>query len=249
MKFLYSLYRIIIYPILLLMTALISICVIIVSVFSEKAAYVLPIAHSRLLTFFIPIRLKIFGKKNLEKGQSYVFVINHNSALDIGAVYAGLKRDIRWVMKKELTDVPVFGTACRKLGNIPIDRKNPNKAVESINVAKQKIRDGVCLAFFPEGTRRDDVLLGPFKKGAFHFAIDIGIPVVPITLVGMEKIMPKTSRLFYPGKVKMFIHSPIESKEYTKQSVDDFSDKARLVIESTLKREYSDDYFKKVIND
>ncbi|MDA3899840.1 MAG: lysophospholipid acyltransferase family protein [Spirochaetes bacterium] len=237
MKFFYSIYRLFVYPVLLIFTAFVSISVIIFSLFGEKVAAVLPVIHSHLLSFFIPMHLKIYGQKNLKKGQSYVFVINHKSALDIVAVYGGLKRDIRWVMKKELTEVPVFGTACRSLGNIPIDRSNPHQAVETINIAKQKIRNGVCLAFFPEGTRRDDVLLGEFKKGAFHFALDIGLPVVPITLIGMDRIMPKSTRLFYPGKVTMHIHAPIDYSLYTKKTINEFSDAARSVIEATLKRE------------
>jgi 1-acyl-sn-glycerol-3-phosphate acyltransferase len=202
MKFLYGIYRIFLYVSYFIGTIFVTVIVLILSViFGKPTANVVPRLYAKLLCVLIPLRYKVEGRENIQKKQSYVIVLNHRSLMDIVIIYAALNLDVRWVMKKELTKVPFFGHTALILGNIPIDRNNTKKAVESINNAKETIVNGTCVAFFPEGTRVNDMVLGPFKKGAFHFALDVGLPILPVTITGSDSIMPKNSHKFVPGKV------------------------------------------------
>ena len=108
------------------------------------------------------------------------------------------------MLKQELRKIPGLGIGCEKVGHIFIDRSNHEKALESINNAKRTIVNGTSVLFFPEGTRSKTGRLGEFKKGAFIFAIDIGVPILPITVVNTGKILPPHTMNLLPGRVKNY---------------------------------------------
>jgi len=112
----------------------------------------------------------------------------------------------------------VFSMAMRNAGYIEIDRQQHEKALKSIDIAAQKVRDGKSVMTFPEGTRSKDGKIKPFKQGMFHLAIKAGVPIVPITIVGAGNIMPKRSLKINPGKVTMIIGEPIEVSGYTPEN-------------------------------
>lgn len=226
-------------PIIFLCTTIVGTLIIIVAMLlGEKAAAPLPIIFSRVICFFVPIIIKVENKEKLKKGESFIIVMNHKSNADIITLWAALGIQLRWVMKAELLKVPIFGHASIRSGNIPIDRRNTNNAMKSIYSVKEKLSDGSCIVFFPEGTRsKPDVLIGKFKKGAFHLSLDTNIPILPVTVAGTEKVLPKNSFLCKPGRVKVIIHDPVYPGDYDKQSVNAFSDKVHEIISETLKKE------------
>jgi 1-acyl-sn-glycerol-3-phosphate acyltransferase len=176
----------------------------------------------------------VIGAENMEPGQSYVITANHQSLYDIYALYGWLDRDFKWVMKKELEKVPVLGLACKILGHIFIDRSNTAAAVETINAAKGKIVNGTSVLFFPEGSRSSDGTIGPFKKGAFVMAVDLGLPVLPVTINGTRNILPKGSLNLMPGDVTLIIHKPISAKPYHQKNLKKLMDKTKFTIMSSL---------------
>lgn len=237
MDFLYGIYRNFIYIFYVVGLLVITPLIYFVGIFfGQRAANNIPRYYAKLLCFFIPIRISVEGRELIEKEQSYVVVMNHRSLMDIVAIYAAMEMDIRWIMKKELTKIPLFGYAAILLGNIPIDRKNTVSAMKSISKAKEMVVDGTSVAFFPEGTRYNDRILGSFKKGAFHFALDVNLPVLPVAITGTDKIMPVKTHRFKPGKVKIVIHPPVDTGYYSKVTVNQFSDEVFGTIYNTLEK-------------
>jgi 1-acyl-sn-glycerol-3-phosphate acyltransferase len=193
---------------------------------------------ARLNGYMTPLFVKVIGKENIDKNQSYVIVANHQSHFDIFVLYGWLGIDFKWVLKQELRKIPGLGIGCEKVGHIFIDRSNPEKAIASINAAKQKIVNGTSVVFFPEGTRRTSGKMGNFKKGAFIFALETGVPILPVTIINTGNILPPRTVNLLPGWANMIIHKKIDVTGYTTQNIDELMSKARNAILSGLD-EYS----------
>ncbi len=189
---------------------------------------------AKLNSYFTPMSVNVEGLENIDENQSYVIVANHLSLYDIYVLYGWIGIDIRWVMKKELRKVPIIGFVCKTLQHIYIDRSSSEKAIESINKAKEKICNGTSVIFFPEGTRSCDFILQPFKKGAFKLAIDLGLPVLPVTINGTHKILSKGSTNLMPGTAEMIIHKVIDTSDYNGNTINDLIKKSRDVVKSRL---------------
>ena len=192
------------------------------------------IVWSRLCSAITPMTVKVRGKENIDRKQSYVVVSNHQSHFDIFVVYGWLWMDIKWVMKKELRKVPFIGWACEKLKFIYVDRSDNQKAIESLNAAKERIVNGTSVIFFPEGTRSRDGKIGKFKKGAFKMAVDLKLPILPVTINGTRKVLPSHSFDLKPGRAEMIIHEPVSVLEYNDGNVDELIEKVRNVISTSF---------------
>ena len=192
------------------------------------------VVWSRLIGLFTPVIVKVEGRENVRKNTSYVVISNHQSVYDIFLIYGWIGIDIKWVMKKELGKLPGIGYGSRKVGHIFLDRSNSRVAVESLNEAKRKLVNGTSVVMFPEGTRSDSGTLGVFKRGAFKLAIDLGLPILPLTLVGTMDILPNRSYNLMPGKAKMIIHEPIDIKMYGEDNIQDLMQKAKEIIGNAL---------------
>jgi 1-acyl-sn-glycerol-3-phosphate acyltransferase len=186
------------------------------------------------------VHVKVSGLERLDRSRQYVFMSNHRSAADIVAIGCALwDFQLRFVAKKELQRVPVFGWGLWALKNIIIDRSNHVQAVRSYAVAGQRIRRGISVVVFPEGTRGEGEELLPFKKGGFVLAIETGTPIAPIAVVGTSRVMPKNSLRVESGEVEVRIGEPIDvgialkEKDRLIQGVrDSISGLARGVAES-----------------
>jgi 1-acyl-sn-glycerol-3-phosphate acyltransferase len=178
-------------------------------------------AWARTNIWLTPVLVRVRGREHIQKGQSYVVVSNHQSQYDIFVLYGWLGLDFKWVMKQELRQFPVLGKACASLGHIFIDRSDRTAAIESINAAKQKIQNGTSVIFFPEGTRSKTGQVGTFKKGAFKMALDLGIPLLPITIAGTRDILPTGTLDIFPGKADLIIHPPVPVEGYTEENLNE----------------------------
>ena len=185
---------------------------------------------ARVNSWATPMRVTVIGRENVDPRQSYVIVSNHQSQFDIFVLYGWLDIDFKWVMKQELRKVPVIGIACERLGHIYVDRSNREAALASINAAKQRIVDGTSVLFFPEGTRSRDKRMRPFKKGAFRMALDLQLPILPITIQGTREILPSDTMDLYPGRATMIIHPPIAVDLYDNDRLNELIDRTRQVI-------------------
>lgn len=129
------------------------------------------------------------GRGHFVPGQAYVVMSNHCSTLDIPAIVGAVPGSVRMVTKQELINVPLWGYAMHKCGFVPVDRKNRVKAIHQLDEAKALLRKGVSVWISPEGTRARDGKLATFKKGGFHLALDLGVPIVPAWVDGTEGII------------------------------------------------------------
>lgn len=189
---------------------------------------------ARINSFFTPMVVEVIGRENIDTKQSYVIISNHQSHYDIFVLYGWIGVDFKWVMKESLRKIPFLGPACARLGHIFIDRSNSRAAITSINRAKEKIVNGTSVIFFPEGTRSSTEEMIPFKKGAFRFALDLEIPILPVTIIGTRNILPRGTMNLFPGKVTMVIHPPVEIKGYRDKDIQRLMDKCKTIIQSSL---------------
>ena len=148
------------------------------------------------------------GTESLPDGP-VIFMSNHQSNFDILALLAHMPRQLHWIAKKELFDIPVFGPSMRRGGYIPLDRSDGRKALKSMESAAAVIRSGKSVVMFPEGTRSRDLCLLPFKRGGFLLALKAGVPVVPVTINGSGKVNPAGRTRIYRGEITITLHEPI----------------------------------------
>jgi 1-acyl-sn-glycerol-3-phosphate acyltransferase len=231
-----ALYRPIYVAFLGLNTAILGNLVIITSIADPTGNFVHYIGKFwfRMNLFFVGANVKITGIENITKRTSYIIMSNHQSQLDVWSLIGYLPLQLRWVMKKELRKVPIFGLGCERMGHIFIDRHNPDKSHEELKILKDKFSTGASVVFFPEGTRSPDGMLLPFKKGGFVMSLQTGIPVLPVTVNGSRLLLPKDSTKFRPGTIHVIIHGPILVDAYTYDTRGALIEKVREVIASGL---------------
>ncbi len=158
---------------------------------------------------FIPV--KVYGRENLEKGTSYVFVSNHQGSLDIFLVYGFLHRNFKWMMKKSLRKVPFIGKSCESAHHIFVDKSGPSKIKDTYEKARKTLNSGMSLVVFPEGSRTFTGHMGVFRKGAFALADELQLPVVPMTINGSFDALPRDKGFSFVcrHRLTLTIHKPI----------------------------------------
>ena len=217
MKPLYIIYQYLIaFPLIIVVTLFTAIFTILCFPWKNgKAPRAVQVFWSRSVLWFLLIPIKVTGQENVDPKQSYVFVANHQSFLDVFAVYGWLPNNFKWLMKKEIRKVPFVGTACAVAGHIFVDRSNPRAALQSMDHIKKELVDGISTVIFPEGTRTKTGEMGRFKQGAFKIAMDMGLPVVPITLKGFYEAMPRGKAFANPrARVSLHIGKPIDISQF-----------------------------------
>lgn len=162
-----------------------------------------------------------------------VFLANHASNLDIWALTPVLPVTTRFVSKRTIFWIPVLGQAMALAGFIAIDRKDRASAIRSLGRAAEKVRRGASVILFPEGTRSRDGRLARFKRGAFHLALEAGVPVVPVAISGAYDVLKPRSIIVRPGPVRVTFGSPIDAARYA-GDVNGLIAKVRAEIESGL---------------
>jgi len=155
------------------------------------------------------VRVFMEGAEHLDPGSHYIYVTNHASMFDIPAVMATIPDQIRIVLKRELTRVPIWGWALKHGPYISIDRSNAKGALESLDRAARTMRSGASVLLFAEGTRTKDGNLQPFKRGAFTLAVKSGVPIIPLTINNSFNILPKGSLRIRPTDITLVIGRPI----------------------------------------
>jgi 1-acyl-sn-glycerol-3-phosphate acyltransferase len=153
--------------------------------------------------------VRVIGSENLEPDKSYVFASNHRSYLDTAALFRYAGKRIGLVAKKELLKVPVLGQGMGFVNVIAIDRSNPERARQSMEKARRVLDNGYSFGVFVEGTRAMAGELLPFKKGAFHLAVQTGADVIPVVFKNTDQMMGKKAGLLFSGTIEMVLLPPI----------------------------------------
>ena len=184
------------------------------------------------------VRVEAIGLENFDHARSYIFMTNHVSNLDPPIQVPLIPRRTSVMVKKELFKMPILGRAMHLGGLVPVDRGNRDAGIDAVRTAKEVVNQGLNMIIYVEGKRSFDGKLLPFKKGPFYLAMECGVPVIPITIVGTHYAMPKARFAIKPGKVQVIFHPPIEPKDFG--SRENLMDKVRAVIDSGLPEEYRD---------
>ena len=188
----------------------------------------------RLVAWTIFARIHVHGVEHVQRGRSYVYMANHASLIDTPALFAYLPYQFRIMAKKSLFNVPFMGWHLRTAGHFPIDHGNPRKIAVSLRRVIEGVKAGRSLAVFPEGRRTGDGQLQPFEFGAFKIAMRAGVPIVPVTIRGTFKMLPRTSLAPRPGRVDVIIGEPIETTEYSEKTLPALVERTRAAIAANL---------------
>lgn len=182
------------------------------------------------------VRVEVVGLDNLDPARAYIFMSNHASNLDPPIQIPLIPRRTSVMVKKELFKTPILGPAMRMAQLVPVDRGNRDAGIEAVRAAKAVVEQGINMTIYVEGKRSFDGKLLPFKKGPFYLAMECGVPVVPMTIVGTHQAMPKARFAIKPGLVKLIFHPPIEPQEFGGREC--LIEKVQATIESGLPEAY-----------
>ena len=171
-------------------------------------------------------------KEIINSSCSYIFMSNHSSVMDIPSLFLAIPGSLRMVAKDQLLKFPVFGYALVKSGFIMIDRTKTKKAIKQLEIAKKIIKKGISIWISPEGTRNCfGCGMKSFKKGGFHIAIDLGIPIIPIWIEGSADVIKSNSIVVYPNKtISVTFGKPIKTSGILKKNISILIEKVRLSI-------------------
>jgi 1-acyl-sn-glycerol-3-phosphate acyltransferase len=192
-----------------------------------------------LLNIYISgTRLKIIGKEKIDKKSSYIVMTNHQSLFDVWALIGKIPLQIRWIVKKELRKLPVFGYALERMGHIYIDRQDRENAYMGLNAAARRIKEGTSVIIFPEGTRSPDGKLLKFRLGGASLALRAGVHILPITVNGGRFVLPKNTLALMPGKMEIIVGDPIDPGDFNEDNKVELMSAIKSVIENNLDLEY-----------
>ncbi|HZI20803.1 MAG TPA: lysophospholipid acyltransferase family protein [Pyrinomonadaceae bacterium] len=189
---------------------------------------------SRMIARTVGARVSVSGAGHLRPGESYVFLSTHQSYMDIPVMLGYLPSQLRIAAKREVFQIPFLGWHMRRGGHISINRGSTAEAVESLRRAASEVRPGISVFLYPEGTRSRDGAIQPFKKGGFKFALQAGLPIVPVAIVGTRALLPRDSVVFRPGPVFLHLGRPIPTAGLTDEDLPDLMRQVRDAMASHL---------------
>lgn len=182
------------------------------------------------------VRVRLSGLDRIDLNRAYIFAANHQGWFDIFSILAKLPVHFSWLAKEELFRLPVLGPAMAATGYIPIDRTDHRKALESMNHAAMRVKNGTSIVIFPEGTRSPDGVLQGFKKGGIMLSIKSQQPIVPVTISGSHAILPKKGDwVIHPGRIDITIGNPIPTEGCSMKDRDWLMAEVRQAIRKFLR--------------
>ena len=191
---------------------------------------------SRLILLTTGVRVDVSGLDRLEPGRTYVFVSNHQSIYDIPILFWSLPYQLRIIAKESLGRFPFLGWHLRRTGHMLVDRSRPDRA-KIFGWASRLTSNGLSLVVFPEGTRSPDGRVGRFKGGSFYLALEAGLPVVPLSVVGSRHVMLKGRLATYPGRVNLIVHAPIDTRGLQGTDAREFAERVRAILAPDAERD------------
>jgi len=234
-KFLQSAHMVFFSGMIIFLAVIYAFVAISISFFNSKIARKIARVWNLRVLQLGGIKLEVIGKEKLSSEERYVFMSNHQSALDIPIIYTGVSEHICFIAKKELFAIPVFGWGMSAIGHISIDRKNSRKALDSMNKAVAKLqKENISLVLFPEGTRSKDGKVGEFKTASFTLALKSGVKLVPVGIRDAIACLPPNSFRVKPGKVTLEIGDPITLEEIEGKSKGELCSKVQQAVKEMV---------------
>jgi 1-acyl-sn-glycerol-3-phosphate acyltransferase len=181
----------------------------------------------------VGVRVRVEGLARVPSG-ACLFAANHTSSADAPAIVGAIPRRIAILLKESLFKWPIVGQAFQIARFIPVERKNRDSAIASVEKATEALRAGQSFLIYPEGTRSPDGRLQPFKKGAVVMAINAGVPIVPMVCSGAQRVMKKHSLVIHPDEIVVEFLEPIDASRYSLEQRDELNDRVRMAMAAGL---------------
>ncbi len=239
---LYRLYQLLIaLPVIFAATVLTALVTIIGGLFNAHVfGYYPGKIWSQVVCRVLLLPIHVEGKEHIDHKQSYVFVANHQGPMDIFLIYGYLGRNFKWMMKKALRRMPLVGYACVKARHIFVDKSGPKAIKDTIDHARQTLKDGTSLVVFPEGSRTFTGHMGLFRKGAFQLADELQLPVVPVTIDGSFDVLTRMAGFNFVRRhpMRLVIHKPIQPAEHSAEDIKQTMQQAYETIMADLPEKY-----------
>lgn len=226
-------------PLILGMTGFLSVLSVFFSVLDEtgRMQHWCARVWSRFILLVSRVEVEVQGLENLHRNRGYVFAANHLSMFDHWAFLACLPFQFRFVAKSSLFRIPFLGWHLTRSGNIPVARGNHRQTIRSYQKVSEKIREGVSFVIYPEGMRSWKGEMYPFKRGAFLLARYAEAPIVPVTIIGAHRRLPRGSVVIQPGRMRLVIHPPLEFEHYRNESLDRLAEKVHEIVRGSYELE------------
>ncbi len=226
-------------PAISVYTVVLGVASIVSSVFDRSGhfAHRCARAWSRLILKTTGVRVRVEGLERITPGTTYVFVSNHQSIYDIPVIFASLPFQLRIIAKESLAKFPMLGWHLRRGGHLFVDRRNPDPSY-ILKRWRSLLKDGLSLIIFAEGTRSTDGAVARFKAGSFLLALQSGLPIVPVAVVGTRHVMQKGRLRTEPGDVELIVHDPIVPPAIEAPGVRDakrLADRVHAVVAATVR--------------
>ena len=220
-------------PLAVLLTALCAVAACLAALADRRsgAGRRIERAWGRALLRILGVDVSVSGREHAPAGPA-VYAANHASTIDILVVFGHLPVDFRIVYKRSLSLVPLLGWAIRLGGHVPIDRRHPFRARRSLDAAARRIRGGTSVVVFPEGTRSPDGAVRRFKRGSFGLALEAGVPVVPVSLVGVKAVVPRGLPSVRPGLVRVVLHPAVPVVGRSADDAEALAEEVRTIVAS-----------------
>lgn len=177
------------------------------------------------------------GEEHLPKDEAVLFISNHQGNFDIPLLLGFIDKPKAFMAKKEMEKMPLVSTWMKYMQCVFMDRDNPRESLKAIKKGTEKLKEGYSMVIFPEGTRSEDGKLKEFKNGAFKLATKSGVPIVPVTLSGSDKIMKKGTVIIKPARVKISIAPPVYMTDEYVKDTKLLSERVKAAIEQNLVRD------------
>jgi 1-acyl-sn-glycerol-3-phosphate acyltransferase len=177
-------------------------------------------AWSWLILRTTGVGVTVEGLERLTPGTTYIFVSNHQSHYDTPVIFSSLPYQLRIIAKESLARFPVLGWHLRRGGHLFVDRRKPDRG-GILKRWRALVSEGLSLVIYAEGTRSPDGRVAKFKAGSFLLAIEAGLPVVPVAVIGTRNVMPKGRLRTEPADVKLVVHDPIPAPAIDQPTVKD----------------------------
>jgi 1-acyl-sn-glycerol-3-phosphate acyltransferase len=193
-------------------------------------------AWSRWILATTGVRVAVEGLDRITPGTTYIFVSNHQSIYDIPVLFASLPYQLRIIAKESLAKFPVLGWHLKRGGHLFVDRRHPDRA-GILRRWRALVSEGLSLMIYAEGTRSPDGRVGRFKGGSFLLAIEAGLPIVPLSVIGTRKVMPKGRLRTEPADVVLVVHDPIQPPALdapTPRDAKALADRVRAIVSAAV---------------
>ncbi len=233
-QWIYTIYSVLLFVVLMLVFSLLILIPLLISERGDRVSFFFIRLWAGIWSFLSGVRYEVHGLENIDRSKPYIYIFNHRSFVDAPVIPLMIPQEVRSIGKKELSKIPVFGTVVGMLA-VWVDRSDAESRRISVEKLVRFLNQGISIVVAPEGTRNNSAeTLLPFQKGAFRLAVETQIPILPMAVIGADKIMSRGSLLLAPGKVRIYFSEAISPPTPSETAVNELAERCRNRLEAMI---------------